>query len=109
MYADLFKRPVHFIFRVGQLIGRQMGREEFQANILQERNVSWWDVYDNNMATWLTSLILIELVTRLEGGDSCHAIVFHLFMENAKDLSKVVQNDGISLLSIIKIPNHPRF
>lgn len=40
MYANLFKRPVHFIFRVGQLIGRQMGREEFQANILQERNVS---------------------------------------------------------------------
>lgn len=38
MYADLFKRPVHFIFRVGQLMGRQMGREEFQANILQERN-----------------------------------------------------------------------
>lgn len=32
MYANLFKRPVHFIFRVGQLIGRQMGREEFQAN-----------------------------------------------------------------------------
>lgn len=32
MYADLFKRPVHFIFRVGQLMGRQMGRKEFQAN-----------------------------------------------------------------------------
>lgn len=83
--------------------------KNFRQTILQERNVSWWDVYDNNMATWLTSLILIELATRLEGGDSCHAIVFHLFMENAKDLSKVVQNDGISLLSIIKIPNHPRF
>lgn len=106
MYANLFKRPMHFIFRVGQLMGRQMGREEFQANhsprkerLLMGR-LQYGDMTDEPDSYW---------TTRLKGGDSCHAIVFHLFMENAKDLSKVVQNDGISLLSIIKIPNHPRF